>query len=260
MARTLEQQNTDGAAELQMRIERRKRKMDTENCNALAMRWQDNRGEAVTSVPLLPPDLWAHILQQGRDERAQLEEWVAWANRKLLQLVVVWFRTGGQRDSGWLGRLVTKSGGITTRDTDNIAKRFTPWCRAILQPGSQNEPHHYEGDGAAPANFVNVHRHMLSMMGRQTQSLPTWVDRGRPGPIALNCLQGAGSRRVSIRDRSVASTYLRCPHSYLCEHVSRHANTWTVAPCTSMRCCSTLPETPRTTVVLRSTTAAWWQP
>ena len=158
VARTLEQQKTDEAAELQMRIERRKRKLDTENCNAMAMRWQDNRGEAVTSVPLLPPDLWAHILQQGREERAQLEEWVAWANRKLLQLVVVWFRTGGQRDSGWLGRLVTKSGGITTRDTDNIAKRFRPWCRAILQPGNQNEPLHYEGNGAAPANFVNVHR------------------------------------------------------------------------------------------------------
>ena len=39
-----------------------------------------------------------------------------------------------------------------------------PWCRAILQPGNQNEPLHYEGNGAAPANFVNVHLHMLSMM------------------------------------------------------------------------------------------------
>ena len=46
------------------------------------------RGEAVTSVPLLPPELWAHILRQGRLERAQLEDWVAWANATLMKLVV----------------------------------------------------------------------------------------------------------------------------------------------------------------------------
>jgi hypothetical protein len=72
-------------------------------------------------VPLLPPDLWAHILQQGQEERAQREEWVAWANRKLLQRVVVWFRTGGhERDSAWLGRLITKGGGI--RETCLVAR------------------------------------------------------------------------------------------------------------------------------------------
>ena len=88
---------------------------------------------------------------------------MTWANATLLQLVVVWFRTGGQRNSRWLGRLINKNGNITTRDTDNIAKRFAPWCKAILQPGSQNEPLNYE-TGAAPAVFVSVHLHMLSMM------------------------------------------------------------------------------------------------
>ena len=128
------------------------------------MRWKNNRGEAVASVPLLPPDLWAHILRQGREERAQLEAWVAWAKATLFQLVVVWFRTGGQRNSQWLGRLVAKRGGIASADTSNIATRFAPWCRAILQPGEQNEPLHYSGSSGAPANFVNVYVHMLSMM------------------------------------------------------------------------------------------------
>ena len=128
------------------------------------MRWTDNRGEAVTSVPLLPPDLWTHILQQGQDERAQLEAWVTWANATLLQLVVVWFRTGGQRNSHWLGKLVGKNGGVLTSDAANIAKRFTPWCRAILQPGERNEPLHYTGPSGVPANFLNVYLHMLSMM------------------------------------------------------------------------------------------------
>ena len=85
--------------ELQKRMQRRQRKVEEDNFRAMAMRWENNRGEAVTSVPLLPPDLWAHILQHGREERAQLEDWVAWANATLFQLVVVWFRTGGQRDS-----------------------------------------------------------------------------------------------------------------------------------------------------------------
>ena len=152
------------SAGLQRQLEQKKRKLEADDCNAMARRWRDNRGEAVRSVPLLPPDLWAHILQQGQEERAQREEWVAWANRELLQRVVVWFRTGGQRDSAWLGRLINKGGRITTSDTDNIAKRFRPWCRSILQPGKQNDPLHYSGMGGAPANFVSVYTHMLSMM------------------------------------------------------------------------------------------------
>ena len=95
---------------------------------------------------------------------AQLAAWVAWANSTLLQLVVVWFRTGGQRDSRWLGKLVGRRGGIVTGDTANIGNRFKPWCRAILQPGQQNDLLHYEGNSNAPANFVNVYTHMLSMM------------------------------------------------------------------------------------------------
>ena len=94
----------------------------------MALRWRDNRGAAVTSpsVPLLPPELWAHILRQGRDERAQLEAWVAWANATLKQLVVAWFRTGGQRNSKWLDRLVGNRGGIACADTANMATRFAP--------------------------------------------------------------------------------------------------------------------------------------
>ena len=142
---------------------RRQQKVEEDDRRAMAMRWTESRGEAVASVPLLPPDLWTHIRQQNQDERAQLTAWVTWANATLLQLVVVWFRTGGQRNSRWLGRLINEKGNITTRDTDNIAKRFAPWCKAILQPGSQNEPLNYE-TGAAPAVFVSVHQHMLSMM------------------------------------------------------------------------------------------------
>ena len=51
-----------------------------------------------------------------------------------------------------------------TGDTANIGNRFKPWCRAILQPGQQNDPLHYEGMSNVPANFVDVYTHMLSMM------------------------------------------------------------------------------------------------
>ena len=57
VATTLEQQSTGEEAELQRRIGRRRRKEEAENCRAMAMRWKNNRGEAVASVPLLPPDL-----------------------------------------------------------------------------------------------------------------------------------------------------------------------------------------------------------
>ena len=130
----------------------------------MAARWRNNRGVAAALVPLLPPELWAHILRQGRDERAQLTAWAAWANATLMQLVVVWFRTGGQRNSKWLGKLVGKNGGIACADTANMATRFAPWCRAILRPGEENDPLHYSGASGAPAAFVNVYVHMLSMM------------------------------------------------------------------------------------------------
>jgi hypothetical protein len=162
MALSLEKQSTI-ASMARYEEELQKQKVEEDNRRAMAKRWTDNRGEKVASTPHLPPDMWARILQEGPDERAQLAAWVAWANSTLLQLVVVWFRTGGQRDSRWLGRLINEKGNITMRDTDNIAKRLAPWCKAILQPGSQNEPLNYE-TGAAPAVFVSVHQHMLSMM------------------------------------------------------------------------------------------------
>ena len=162
VALTLEKKEAGNKAREEEELQ--KRKVEEDNRRAMAMRWTDNRGEAVASVPLLPPDLWAHIRQQGQDEHAQREAWVTWANATLLQLVVVWFRTGGQRNSHWLGKLVNKNGGVCYSDPDNIAKRFTPWCRAILQLGERNEPLHYTGPGGVPANFLNVYRHMLSMM------------------------------------------------------------------------------------------------
>ena len=115
-------------------------------------------------VPLLPSEIWAHILRQGQDERTQLRTWVAWAHATLLQLVVVWFRTGGQRNNKWLGKLVGKNGGISSANTDNMMTRFAPWCRAILSPGEENEPLHYSGMSEVPAAFVDVYVHMLSMM------------------------------------------------------------------------------------------------
>jgi hypothetical protein len=90
---------------------------------------------------------------------------MAWANATLMQLVVVWFRTGGQRNSKWFGRLVGHRGGIASAETANMATRFAPWSRAILQPpGEENDPLHYSGASGAPVAFVNVYVHMLSMM------------------------------------------------------------------------------------------------
>jgi hypothetical protein len=89
---------------------------------------------------------------------------VKWADATLMQLVVGWFRTGGQRNSKWLGNLVGKNGGISSASTDDIATRFAPWCKAILHPGEENDPLHYSGANAAPAAFVHVYVHMLAMM------------------------------------------------------------------------------------------------
>ena len=119
---------------------------------------------AAALVPLLPSEIWAHILRQGQDERTQLRAWVAWAHATLLQLVVVWFRTGGQRNNRWLGKLVGKNGGISTANTANMMSRFAPWCKAFLSPGEENEPLHYSGMSAVPAAFIDVYEHMLYMM------------------------------------------------------------------------------------------------
>ena len=123
-----------------------------------------NGGEAAASVPHLPAELWARIHQQGRIEAAQPAAWVAWEDATLMQLVVIWFRTGGQRSAKWLGNLIGANGGIASGSTDNIASRFTPWCKAILRPGEENEPLHYSGSDGAPATIVNVYVHMISMM------------------------------------------------------------------------------------------------
>jgi hypothetical protein len=148
----------------QRTLRREKHEREERERDAKRQRWEDNRGEAAEQVPRLPKELWATIHQIGRQEQDQLDAWVAWADAKLMQLVVVWFRTGGQRDSQWLGKLVGPRGGPSVADTTNIALRFTPWCRSILQPGAENEPLHYGGRSNAPANFVNVYVHMLAMM------------------------------------------------------------------------------------------------
>ena len=106
VALVLGQQRTGAEADVQRRIQRRRQQQDEAENRAWAARWRNNRGAAAALVPLLPPELWAHIFRQGRDEREQLTAWAAWANATLMQLVVVWFRTGGQRNSKWLGKLV----------------------------------------------------------------------------------------------------------------------------------------------------------
>ena len=135
VALVLGQQRTGAEADVQRRIQRRRQQQDEAENRAWEARWKNNRGAAAALVPLLPPELWAHIFRQGRDEREQLTAWAAWANATLMQLVVVWFRTGGQRNSKWLGKLVGKNGGTACVDTANMATRFAPWCRAILRPG-----------------------------------------------------------------------------------------------------------------------------
>ena len=151
------------AEERRLRQQERHRQEEEER-DARMKRWEDNRGEAAERVPLLPKELWAMISTMERRERGQLEAWKRWADAKLMQLVVEWFRMGGQHDSRWLGSLVGKGGGMACADTANMALRFTPWCRAILQPGAMNDPLLHMGRDHAPADFVNVYVHMLSMM------------------------------------------------------------------------------------------------
>ena len=145
-------------------LQQEKHLREEEEKHARAKRWENNRGEAAARVPLLPKELWAMISTMDQRERDQLEAWTEWADATLMQLVVVWFRTDGQRDSRWLGSLVGKNGSMSCADTANMALRFTPWCRAVLQPGAMNDPLLYMGRDHAPANFVSVFVHMLSMM------------------------------------------------------------------------------------------------
>ena len=147
------------AEERRLRQRERHRRAEEESY-ARMKRWEDNRGEAAERVPLLPKELWAMISTMERRERGQLEAWRRWADAKLMQLVVEWFRMGGQHDSRWLGSLVGEVEGSAYR----MALRFTPWCRAILQPGAVNDPLLHMGRDHAPADFVNVYVHVLSMM------------------------------------------------------------------------------------------------
>ena len=147
------------AEERRLRQQARHRREEEER-DARMKRWEDNRGEAAERVPLLPKELWAMISTMEQRERGQLEAWKRWADAKLMQLVVEWFRMGGQHDSRWLGSLVGEVEGTAYR----MALRFTPWCRAILQPGAVNDPLLHMGRDHAPADFVNVYVHMLAMM------------------------------------------------------------------------------------------------
>ena len=56
-------QRTDGNAELQRRILKRRQQEEKAEVEAMAERWKVNRGVAAALVPLLPPELLAHILQ-----------------------------------------------------------------------------------------------------------------------------------------------------------------------------------------------------
>ena len=139
----------------------------------------------------LPADLWALILRHGKVEREQSRAWVEWADRLLMQLVAIWFRTGGQRKSKWLGTLMGKNGGVSYASTDAMEDRFRPWCNAILRPGEDNSPLHFAGVRKEhPQRFVDVYVHMLSMMnyvgfhdvvGRLKRILRTFARCLQPG-------------------------------------------------------------------------------
>ena len=126
-------------------------------------RWEENRGDAAERVPHLPKELWAMISTMERRELQQDAAWTRWADARLMQLVVEWFRMGGRQDCRWLGSLVSRNGSMACADAANMTMRFTPWCRAILQPGATNDPLIHMGSHA-PADFVNVYVHMLAMM------------------------------------------------------------------------------------------------
>ena len=168
----------------------RKQQQEEVDRVARAERWVLNRGLAAESVPCLPADLWALIFRHRKVEREQSRAWVEWADRKLMQLVAIWFRTGGQRSSKWLGTLMGKNGGISFASTDAMEDRFRPWCNAILRPGEENSPVHFAGAEGAPARFVDVYVHMLSMMnyagfhdviGRLKKILRTFARCLQPG-------------------------------------------------------------------------------
>ena len=146
-------------------MQQRKRQQEEEvERQERAERWRIRRGEAAAKVQRLPKELWAHIHNQGKIESERYRAWQQWANKRLMQLVAFWFRTGGQRSNKWLGTLMGRNGGISMATTDSIENRFRPWCNAILRPGELNEPVHFSGSTGAPVTFVNVYVHMLAMM------------------------------------------------------------------------------------------------
>ena len=144
--------------------QRRKQQEEEVERQERAERWRVNRGEAAAKVPFLPKELWSLIYNQRNIESERYKAWQRWANKRLMQLVAIWFRTGGQRNSKWLGTLMGSNGGIAHASTDSIETRFRPWCNAILRPGEENHPVHFSGTKGAPVTFVNVYVHMLSMM------------------------------------------------------------------------------------------------
>ena len=129
-----------------------------------AERWDVRRGEKVKAFPQLPSDLWALILKHKKAEREQSKTWAAWADRTLMQLVAIWFRTGGHKNRQWLGNLMGNRGGVSFSTTDAIEDRFRPWCNAILRPGEPNSPLNFTSIQAVPTTFVDVYVHMLAMM------------------------------------------------------------------------------------------------
>ena len=129
-----------------------------------AERWDVRRGEKGKAFPQLPSDLWALILKHKKAEREQSKTWAAWADRTLMQLVAIWFRTGGHKNRQWLGNLMGNRGGVSFSTTDAIEDRFRPWCNAILRPGEPNSPLNFTGIQAVPTTFVDVYVHMLAMM------------------------------------------------------------------------------------------------
>ena len=82
----------DEEAKCKQRIMQRRRILEEAERRAREARWSRNRGQAAEAVPELPKELWAKIFGQGRREREQHTAWTAWANARLMQLVVVWFR------------------------------------------------------------------------------------------------------------------------------------------------------------------------
>ena len=190
----------DEEAKCKQRIMQRRRILEEAERRAREARWSRNRGQAAEAVPELPKELWAKIFGQGRKEREQHTAWAAWANARLMQLVVVWFRGSGQRNSRWLGSLTGKNGGISCADTANIATRFAPWCRAILRPGEANEPLNYAGSERCACGLrQHLHPHALH------DELPRVPQRHRETPAhhaVLNARPPPRQRHAKVHPRA----------------------------------------------------------